>query len=96
VVSPEQISRVSSWNTFDPVPLKAVGDSSIAFIHAGIPDYRSAAEFVSRLPYGRNTVTDPLVVLIEGRGTCSTKHALLYRLAVELKLDMRSWSESTR
>jgi len=78
-----------SWDVLDPVPLKPADDVSDAFIQAGVPDYRAAARFVSRLRYGRNTVvSDPLIVIREGRGTCSTKHALLRRLAREQGLDV--------
>jgi len=81
--------RLCSWDLFDPVPLKPAGDISDAFIQVGALDYRAAARFVSRLPYGRNTiVSDPLIVMRERRGTCSTKHALLRRLAREQGLDV--------
>jgi hypothetical protein len=78
-----------SWDVLDPVVLKPAGDISDAFIHVGAPDYRAAARFVSRLPYGRNTIAnDPLIVMRESRGTCSTKHALLRRLATEQSVDV--------
>jgi hypothetical protein len=35
-----------------------------------------------------DTPDDPLIVLIENRGTCSTKHALIRRLAMEQDLDI--------
>lgn len=39
-------------------------------------------EYVKNLPYGRNkNRTDLSLVLTEGKGTCSSKHALLKRLA---------------
>jgi hypothetical protein len=80
---------VDSWNVLEPVALRPTGDISVAFISAGALDYRSAAGFVHRLPYGRNRDTcDPLVVMRESRGTCSTKHALLRRLAMEQDLDI--------
>ena len=73
-----------SWDVLDAVPLKPDGDVSAAFLQAGALDYRAAARFVSLLRYGRNTdPTDPLIVMRERSGTCSTKHALLRRLAVE-------------
>jgi hypothetical protein len=50
----------------------------------GIRDYRGAARHVHLLPYGRNSDrSDWRLVLSEGRGTCSTKHALLAELARE-------------
>jgi len=80
---------MESWHIFDPVALAGKGEISIAFMRAGALDYRAAANFVSRLPYRRNSdVRDPLVVMREGCGTCSTKHALLCRLAKELRLDI--------
>jgi len=78
-----------SWDVLEPVALKPGGDISNVFIQAGALDYRMAARFVSRLPYGRNSnVSDPLTVMCEGRGTCSTKHALLRRLATEQDVDV--------
>jgi hypothetical protein len=44
---------------------------------------------VCELPYGRNDhPDDPLAVLTEQRGTCSTKHALLCRVAIEQGIDL--------
>jgi hypothetical protein len=78
-----------SWDVLEPVMLEPVGDISSAFIRTGLLDYRAAARFVSRLQYGRNTnIHDPLIVMRELRGTCSTKHALLRRLAPEQGLDV--------
>jgi hypothetical protein len=80
---------MESWNIFDPVELAPKGEISIAFICSGSRDYRAAAQFVSRLPYRRNSdVRDSLVVMREGCGTCSTKHALLSRLAMEQGLGL--------
>jgi hypothetical protein len=78
-----------SWDVLDPDALKPAGDISDAFIRVGALDYRAAARLVSRLPFGRNTtVDDPLIVMRESRGTCSTKHALLRRLAMEQSVDV--------
>ncbi len=80
---------MDSWNALDPVVLRPAGDISATFIQTGSLDYRAAARFVSRLRYGRNSLAhDPLAVLREGRGTCSTKHALLGRLAMEQRLEI--------
>ena len=54
------------------------------FASLGIRAYRDAASHVHLLPYGRNSDrSDWRLVLGEGRGTCSTKHALLAELAHE-------------
>ncbi len=54
------------------------------FAALGLGDYRGAARHVRGLPYGRTSDrSDWRRVLGEGRGTCSTKHALLAELARE-------------
>ena len=81
--------RSHSWEVLEPVPLRTAKDISDAFVQAAVLDYRAAARFVSYLPYGRNTnVSDPRIVMREHRGTCSTKHALLRRLAAEQHIDV--------
>lgn len=48
----------------------------------GIDTWNELKEFVKNLPYGRNkNRTDFGLVLSEGKGTCSSKHALLKSLA---------------
>ena len=54
------------------------------FAASGIRNFRAAARYVMLLPYGRNSDrSNYRLVLEEGRGTCSTKHALLAALAQE-------------
>lgn len=49
--------------------------------------FSEAIEFIKNLPYGRTADrANPNLVLEELRGTCSTKHALLKKLAVEQDL----------
>lgn len=43
----------------------------------------AAVDHVQALPYGRNESRSHFAVFDEGRGTCSTKHALLKELALE-------------
>lgn len=48
----------------------------------GFESFEHLAEHVRKLPYGRTTnAQDPLAVLRQGRGTCSTKHQLLAAVA---------------
>jgi hypothetical protein len=62
---------------------------STAFLSLAKADLRAAGQHVCVLPYGRNGhPDDPLAVLTELRGTCSTKHALLRRLAIEQGIDL--------
>ncbi len=66
---------------FDITP---TGEVSREFLAHGLVHFRQAAQFVKQLPYGRNTDrSDYRLVLSEGRGTCSTKHALLASLCME-------------
>jgi hypothetical protein len=78
---------------YDALPsdlIKDRGPVSAAFLRLGIHDFRRAGQYVRDLPYGRNAASsDMLAVLNEGRGTCSTKHALLKTLAGEQGLPIR-------
>jgi len=59
------------------------------FRDRGITDFAAAAHYVQSLPYGRTSRRDDVtLVLTEGRGTCSTKHALLAALGAEIGLDV--------
>jgi len=72
-----------------PVPLRPAASVTAAFTQAGALDYRSAAQYVSRLPYRRNRdASNVLAVHEEQCGTCSSKHAILRRLALEQGLDV--------
>jgi len=69
---------------FPDFPLILNGICSNAFKKLQISQFKDACEFVCSLPYKRNVnKKNPLTVLVEGHGTCSTKHALLKRLADE-------------
>ena len=77
------------WEALPDAPLTPAGSITAAFFGAGARTYREAARLVYRLPYGRTSSRDnPMAVLTEGRGTCSTKHALLAELATEQRLPL--------
>jgi hypothetical protein len=81
--------EMHSWESLGETPLIREGAITAAFLKRRLANFRSAGRFVCSLPYARNsTPNHPMVVLIEGRGTCSTKHALLRTLANEQGLDM--------
>jgi hypothetical protein len=72
------------WNSVEPTVFQGSGEITNAFLRLGIGDLRQAARHVQMLPYGRNLhPNNPLAVLEEQLGTCSTKHALICRLANE-------------
>ncbi|WP_353281522.1 hypothetical protein [Wolbachia endosymbiont (group A) of Andrena trimmerana] len=59
------------------------------FLNLDIITLREALEYVHELPYGRNfDRTDCISVFNERRGTCSTKHALIYKLGCECEIDI--------
>ena len=65
-------------------PLQPAGEVAAQFLAAGVTDFHSAARHVHQLPYGRiSERANFRLVLWEGRGTCSAKHALLAQLANE-------------
>lgn len=54
----------------------------------GIQNFQDAIHYVQALPYGRNSNrSDYRLVITEGKGTCSTKHAFLKAVAMEQKQD---------
>jgi len=64
--------------------IKTKGPISIEFLNRDIHTFQDAADFIRKLPYGRNIDKNNLLsVFIDNRGTCSTKHALLKVLADE-------------
>ena len=66
------------------------GKLSSCFLSLKCESFRSAAQYVKQLPYGRNTKRDDYhLVLVEKRGTCSTKHALLAALGREIHIDIQ-------
>ena len=76
-----------SIETLPNVTLHAERLLGRSFAALGLGDYREAARHVRNLPYGRNSDrSEWRLVLEEGRGTCSTKHALLAELARETSL----------
>jgi hypothetical protein len=78
---------MESWTLLPEAPLDALGAASEGFRRIGCGTYRSAARHLHELPYGRNSDrADFRLVLPEGRGTCSTKHALLAAVALEQRL----------
>lgn len=65
-------------------PILAGGVLSDAVLAEGFSTFIQLAERVRLLPYGRTApIADPLVVLREKRGTCSSKHQLLAAVAHE-------------
>ncbi|MGH7780922.1 MAG: hypothetical protein ACREQR_13975 [Candidatus Binataceae bacterium] len=80
---------MKSWNALPDRALAGAGEITAAFLSMGENDFRGAARYINTLPYGRNSShADPLIVMRERRGTCSTKHAILKRLAIEQRIEI--------
>jgi len=68
----------------DLMQIKGKGKISRILQEKGIFSLKEAILFLKKMPYGRNSQREnPLCILNEGVGTCSTKHGLLKLLAEE-------------
>jgi hypothetical protein len=77
-------------SAFADRPFTATGPFTARFQAAGVRDFAGAARHLLALPYGRITDREKFwLVLEEGRGTCTTKHALLAELAREQAIDVQ-------
>jgi hypothetical protein len=75
---------MNTWDALPDAPLTAAGPLGAAFVTRGLSDLRAAGRYLQTLPYGRTRDrSDFAAVLREGKGTCSTKHALLAAVAAE-------------
>lgn len=76
-----------SWDVLPQVSLQPAGPVTTEFSARAIADFQAAGRYLQALPYGRTADrADFGAVLREGKGTCSTKHALLATLAQEQAL----------
>jgi len=76
-----------SWDALPARSLEPAGLVTAEITARGVTDFRAAGRYLQTLPYGRTANrADFSAVLCEGRGTCSTKHALLAALAREQQL----------
>jgi hypothetical protein len=72
--------------------IHASGPISNRFLEMGIDDFIQACRFVHELPYGYNTNRDNMMLLFEEKvGSCTTKHAVIATLALELNLPISKW-----
>ena len=81
---------MESWPALPSVAFSATPPIGGALVSRGVSSLRDAGRYLCELPYGRNSDrSDFMLVLAEGRGTCSTKHALLAALAREQGIALR-------
>jgi hypothetical protein len=71
------------------VVIEPRGIAAEAFFNHNLRTFRQACQWIKDLPYGSNSSTeDSLILFEEKRGTCTTKHGIVARLAEELGLDV--------
>src|SRR5688572_7481468 len=71
-------------NSIPDFKIKAGGKISHACMHRGLLSFQAVADYIIRLPFGRNPDKEDLgSVFRDNCATCSTKHALLKELATE-------------
>ena len=80
---------MQSFAALPNVPLQPGAEVTAHFLALGLTNFHAAARYVQQLPYGRTSDrANCRLVLSEGRGTCSAKHALLAQLAREQGVDI--------
>jgi hypothetical protein len=71
------------------INIQAKGVISEKFLERGIKTFCTACHWVKDLPYGSNSNNENSLILFEeNRGTCTTKHGAIARLASELELEI--------
>jgi hypothetical protein len=78
------------YSVLPNIPLIKGGKLSDRFFQIDCNSFHDACDYVWKLPYGRTSdQANWRLVLNEGTGTCSTKHALLKALSDELNLEIQ-------
>lgn len=80
---------MNRYNLFPDQPLAPNGEISQAFIALNLDTFQKAVQHVHQLPYRRNSERNYRRVLPEKCGVCSTKNALITKLAQEQNIDMQ-------
>jgi hypothetical protein len=75
------------YHNFPDALISGSGVIANEFLKLGITGFIDACRYVHELPYGYNSDRDDLSILFrEGKGSCTTKHAVIATLAEELSL----------
>lgn len=78
---------MDDFSLLPDTPITPDGEVSRVFLGLGVGTFHKACGYVKSLPYGYNSDRDaPLILFKEGKGTCTTKHAVIASLAGELDL----------
>jgi len=75
------------YNKIPNAEIKDKGEISKRFLELGITSFREACEYVHNIEYGYNSnYDDKMIFFKEGKGSCTTKHAVITGLAEELNV----------
>jgi hypothetical protein len=75
------------YRNFPDAAIDGAGVVTSEFLKLDITGFSEACRYVHEMPYGYNSDRDDLLILFkEGKGSCTTKHAVIATLADELSL----------
>lgn len=79
-------------HSYDNLPDKEItakGMMSEKFLELGIRTLKEACMYVHKIPYGYNSDKDnEMILFIENKGSCTTKHGVIAKLAEELAIPL--------
>jgi hypothetical protein len=83
----KELYKMDKYTLFPDSQIYNSGIISEYFLKLGITYMHNACKFVHELPYGYNSTRNDILILFkENKGTCSTKHAVIAKLAEELNI----------
>jgi hypothetical protein len=83
---------MDTYSVFPETPITPSGVVATQFLGMGIDTFLNACGYVQELPYGYNSDRDDIMILFkEKMGSCTTKHAVIATLAVELGLPVEKY-----
>lgn len=82
--------EIYHFRCFPDRAIAAKGPVSEAFVRLKIETLHAVCRYVPGLPYGYNSDRDEFMILFkEGKGTCTTKHAVIGSLTRELEIPIQ-------
>lgn len=80
---------MDNYDIFPNARINSSGVISNEFLRLGVTGFIDACRYVQQLSYGYNSFRDDLFILFrEGKGNCTTKHAVIATLSEELDLSI--------
>ncbi|MHA2287883.1 MAG: hypothetical protein ACXABG_03755 [Promethearchaeota archaeon] len=80
---------MDSYDNLPDAELIPVGELSKKFLELGIKTFKNACSYVHNIDYGYNTnYEDKMIFFKEKKGSCTSKHAVIAGLALELDIPL--------